>query len=863
MMNKLRKIAPYLLFAAIALAVIVPLSAVIAPHVAWAQTTAPTSAPASAEESWLGNMVVKGIAAIVQVLIDLFGKLAIQLIHILILVAGYNSYMTAPAVTAGWVILRDVANLFFVALILVVSIGSIVNPDRFGGARQVFRILLYALLVNFSRTIAGLFIDISQLIMLTFVNGFAQAAGGNFVEALGISKLTDFPQNGGAIGVGMTLAAIFMALIMFVIIVVVVGVMTVALVVRMVTLWMLVVMSPIAFALGSSDLTKKYYAEWWSKFSKELTVGPIVAFFLWLSLMTFQSSSGSSITGQSLQAKGTGAEAVGVSCGAAIACAEENMIRFIVAICMLLMGLGFAKEFSGAGGTLAGAASSKLKGYAKGALNYSTKKSAGAAKAAVGATGIPLAVNKVGDVYTSLKRKAATGIGNTLGTTPGVGRLARSISGSMLTSTSARDEKQLEEAKKRMKNYTPEMAAAVLRGKLSSTDAERKAVALSMTKDKGYSRARLDDEKDENKKKAAAFVAATRELDRAAKAGDKDSKEQLDKIKDARPDTAAIISLEPKPDGSYDDAAAIKKIEDAGYESDEDKLKKVDFDLMSVEHRNAYFRGMDRKGDGLNRFYEKGSSAKERGYIDEYRRSGPPSGPLLKGKDLRDAIQSGTINVELAPGKIKQDDGTMAPNVDLAVETVNVGSGAQVRMLQDKKDASLIRDAITDALRKNVDFDSGAGLSGDRMSDENLRHAETAVILGANAADLYKIKSDGAFASEKAKKSLVESVKSSPQRYDMVLNMPTSALKGEAGAVVDESLDVSDINMMARRAKNDDERRVVAAVVRNAMNRATEKYTSATTSAADKAQAKKRMQEIAANANLNVHIPTDELPDFA
>jgi len=48
--------------------------------------------------------------------------------------------------------------------------------------------LLFALLVNFSRTIAGIFIDISQLIMLTFVNGFAQAAGGNFVEALGITK---------------------------------------------------------------------------------------------------------------------------------------------------------------------------------------------------------------------------------------------------------------------------------------------------------------------------------------------------------------------------------------------------------------------------------------------------------------------------------------------------------------------------------------------------------------------------------------------------------------------------------------------------------------------------------------------------
>jgi hypothetical protein len=212
----------------------------------------------------------------------MLGLLTLALIHVLLLVAGYNGYMDSPAITTGWVVVRDVANLFFVAIILVVSIGSIVNPERFGGVKKVFRILLYALLVNFSRTIAGLFIDISQLVMLTFVNGFAQAAGGNFVEALGVSKIGNISPGDTAMKFSGLMSQYILALLMMIIITVIIAVMVVALVVRMVTLWMLVVLSPLAFALGSSDLTHAHYAEWWKKFSAELTTGPIVAFLLLL-----------------------------------------------------------------------------------------------------------------------------------------------------------------------------------------------------------------------------------------------------------------------------------------------------------------------------------------------------------------------------------------------------------------------------------------------------------------------------------------------------------------------------------------------------------------------------------------------------
>lgn len=342
-----------------------------------ATTPPPATVPSNqtADAGFLANIVVRGIASLVGTLIELFGKLTIQLIDILVQVAQYNGYMDSPAITTGWTIVRDVANLFFVALILVVSIGSIVNPDKFGGAKQVFRILLFALFVNFSRFIAALCIDVSQLVMLTFVNGFAQAAGGNFTEALGVTKLTELAA-GGALTPTAAVAGIFMALFMFVVITVIIGVMVVALIVRMVTLWLLVVISPLAFACGASSITKAHYDDWWKKFSAELTTGPIVAFFLWLSLVSLQGTTGSGVTGQVLQGTTGAKTATNISCGETAACSEENMIRFIVAAVMLLAGLGFAKEFSGLGGTLAKGAASYGSKYANNAARWTARKAA-------------------------------------------------------------------------------------------------------------------------------------------------------------------------------------------------------------------------------------------------------------------------------------------------------------------------------------------------------------------------------------------------------------------------------------------------------------------------------------------------------
>lgn len=801
MKEKLRKYWPTILALGIALAVFLP-------SVVWGADTPKETTP---EGNWLTNIVVVAVSGIVQILISLFGKLTVQLIHILILVAGYNGYMESPVITTGWVIVRDIANLFIVGIILIVSIGSIVSPERFGGAKQVFRILLYALFINFSRTIAGFFIDISQLIMLTFVNGFAQAAGGNFVEALGVTKLTDVQAGtGSAAGLSFvsTMAGLFLALIMFIIITVIIAVMTVALVVRMVTLWLLVVISPLAFALGSSDLTKAHYAEWWKKFSAELTTGPIVAFFLWLSLITFQSTDGSNLTGQKLQDIPAGAkEPVSVSCGETESCSEENMIRFIVATVMLLAGLGFAKDFSGLGGSLAGSALAKGKQYASGAGRWAARKTWGGTKA-VGKAGMELSgagagIRLAGDKFSQVKRRAGAAIGQA-SSLPIVGAAFRA-SGSALTGSAARrDAEALKTARAKTEYYTPEMQASALRD-FASSDAEKKAVAMGLSREKVYKEAKPGTSEYDD------FAESYKFLDQAGKRGDKDSKDRAKEIKEARPDIVAAAKGEP---GALIEAAQKAKLED---------LKKIDFESMGEENRNKFFAAMD--PSVLATFREKGSSSEEKGYIDTFL-----GAEALRGPDLQASIARGD-NISNQPAVLIGPGTERKPNIDLAVEVVVRGNDAQINQLAKHPNASALRAGLKEDLTKTVDYTvlgegGGFNAANTRLDDINLRKAEAATIMGANIGDIYGVRNNGDFADERGEQSFIESLTNSPKRIKVLLSLDKSKISADQNTgqandytrAVVGSIKPADIKTILDQAKTAEEVDVVQKILKATMN---------------------------------------------
>lgn len=256
----------------------------------------------------LTDAVVNGFAKLVSDLlsfiIKFLGTIMFRLVYLLIWVGQYNNYVNASAVQLGWVVARDVMNMFFVIVLLVIAIATILQKKEFAYQSMLPRLIITALIINFSKTICGLLIDASQIFMLTFFGAIANAAGGNFAVMAGIPNL--FSKGAGAVcenpsvGTAVTNAAsavltfivgLVWALAMMVIALIVISALFFMLIVRMITLWFLIILSPIAFFfLGLKQIDKQGIGKRWSEeFMKQLLFGPAVGFFLWLSLSVTQS----------------------------------------------------------------------------------------------------------------------------------------------------------------------------------------------------------------------------------------------------------------------------------------------------------------------------------------------------------------------------------------------------------------------------------------------------------------------------------------------------------------------------------------------------------------------------------------------
>lgn len=217
------------------------------------------------------------------------GFLLTFLMKILVNVAQFNQFIYVEPVIYGWVVVRDICNMFFIVVLLIIAFATILQLNGYDYKKDVPKLVMAAILINFSKMFAGLMIDVSQVIMLTFVNAFAANGANNFAFAFQVFKYNSFAEAAkkGFTGsdfsfkllVG-SVAGFFAACIATIIVVV----MTIALVMRIVMLWIYVILSPLPYLLSTFQKGKSYADKWWGEFTKELIGGPVLAFFLWLAL---------------------------------------------------------------------------------------------------------------------------------------------------------------------------------------------------------------------------------------------------------------------------------------------------------------------------------------------------------------------------------------------------------------------------------------------------------------------------------------------------------------------------------------------------------------------------------------------------
>ncbi len=243
------------------------------------------------------NTIINGIiwvyAQVLLFVAGLFIRLTMWALQFFIDLAAYNGYIDAPSVVVGWFMIRDVANMFFIVGLLVIAIGTILGREQYEWKKSLVKLVLAAIFINFSRLILGLAIDASHIVMITFLNAIQGAAGGNIIQMLQLDKILALSGNDSLVQRGdlredvfaAAVAGFIFALVSFL----TVAAYTALMLVRMLVLWMLIILSPLAFVLQAIPQTEGYAKEFWDEFTKYIIVGPLMVFFLWLAFATMGS----------------------------------------------------------------------------------------------------------------------------------------------------------------------------------------------------------------------------------------------------------------------------------------------------------------------------------------------------------------------------------------------------------------------------------------------------------------------------------------------------------------------------------------------------------------------------------------------
>ncbi|MEX0597735.1 MAG: hypothetical protein WD512_14685, partial [Candidatus Paceibacterota bacterium] len=224
----------------------------------------------------LGKGVVDIFGAFKDILTYLLGQTVVPLVTS---VMSYQNFFS-NGVNVGWTITRDFSNLFFALILLIIAIATVLNIsalDNYTAKRMLPNFIFVALFINFSKAIVGFLIDISQIIMISFYNSF----GPRMADI--ITKASKFAEASTETNTNVLILNIFQIVILAFLIFVLLWT-ALILAMRIVTLWLIIMLSPLAFMSTLIPWLRGFGDDWRNKLQEALISGPTLMFLLYLAM---------------------------------------------------------------------------------------------------------------------------------------------------------------------------------------------------------------------------------------------------------------------------------------------------------------------------------------------------------------------------------------------------------------------------------------------------------------------------------------------------------------------------------------------------------------------------------------------------
>ncbi|MCX6702475.1 MAG: hypothetical protein NTW60_01235 [Candidatus Wolfebacteria bacterium] len=211
-----------------------------------------------------------------------------------------SDVINLDSVRTGWGIVLNITNLGFVLAIIVIAFATIFRRESYGMKKTLWKLVVAALLVNFSLVIAGGIIDASNTVTNVFKDATLGKNGANLSVALGNalkpqalgdvsgannSSWTEWLNN--PLKAAFNLLASLIFIIIFTLLMVL-AFLTLFLMFLMRALYLIIllILSPIVWLLWIFPDTSKYFKQWWSSFIRWNVFAPAVLFFIYIAVMT-------------------------------------------------------------------------------------------------------------------------------------------------------------------------------------------------------------------------------------------------------------------------------------------------------------------------------------------------------------------------------------------------------------------------------------------------------------------------------------------------------------------------------------------------------------------------------------------------
>jgi|GEM_PF-2650801 len=306
--------------------------------------------------------------------------------------------MNNDAIYATWALVRDTLNIAFILVLLFSAFATVFQVDKYSYKKILLKLVIMALLVNFSFPITRFIIDFSNVLMYQILNNLGGGSG-SFAHLADQGSLAHIlhPAGDAKASTWVIIADIvftFIVAITFFII-------AILFLIRTVALAILIIFSPVAFTGSIIPPTAQKASSWWDALFKYAFFGPVMVFMIYVATHMMSSiNKVSSHFGPTNILTIANSQSIHPNIVASLA-------LLTIPIVILWIGIGFAQSLSIAG---AEAVTKGGKNFAKWAPNKLSKSP----KALFRATGVPGGVKKAADYY------GAKGAPGFLGKIPGL-----------------------------------------------------------------------------------------------------------------------------------------------------------------------------------------------------------------------------------------------------------------------------------------------------------------------------------------------------------------------------------------------------------------------------------------------------------